>query len=195
VRRFFREEIAEPLGLDIHIGIDDDATAARVADVEDPGGRWRAQLDDAGELMRHALENPPGVMLPSVVNSPAWRAAEIPAVNVHASARALARLYTVLAHDDESIISRELLAEALRPQVDGVDEFFGTRVAYGLGWRLDGGPFELAAFGYGGIGGTVAFAHPERRCAFAFVTRALGGFDRAMALEQALRPLVGVRNA
>ena len=194
VRRFFREELAEPLGLDIHIGIDDAATGARVADVEDPGGRWRAQLDDAGELMRRALENPPGLMIPEVVNGAAWRGAEIPAVNVHASARALARLYTGLARGGEldgvRILSEDLLAESRRVQARGVDAFFGMEVHYGLGWRLDGGPFELADFGYGGIGGTVAFADPARGVAFAFVTRSLGGFDRAMALEQALRPLL-----
>lgn len=194
VRQFFREELADPLGLDIHIGIDGDGVAGRMTDVEDPGGRWRAQLDGAGALMRRALENPPGLMLPAVVNSPAWREAEIPAVNAHASARALARLYTGLARggelDGTRILSPELLREALTVQARGQDEFFGMEVHYGLGWRLDGGPFALADFGYGGIGGTVAFADPAQRVAFAFVTRALGGFDRAMALEQALRPLL-----
>lgn len=193
VRAYFREELAEPLGLDVHIGVAD-GVAARVADVEDPGGRWRAQLDGVGELMRRALENPPGLMVPTVVNSPPWREAEIPAVNGHASARALARLYSGLAAggelDGARILSPDLLAEALRPQAQGRDEFFGMEVTYGLGWRLDGGPFALADFGYGGIGGTVAYADPERRVAFAFVTRSLGGFDRAVALEQALLPLL-----
>jgi CubicO group peptidase (beta-lactamase class C family) len=193
VRDYFREEIAAPLGIDIHVGVSGE-TAARAAQVTDPGGRWRAQLDGVGELMRRGLENPPGLMHTQVLNGPAWREAEIPAVNVHASARALARLYTALAGGGElngkRIISSDLLDEALRVQVDGQDAFFGMNVAYGLGFRLDGGPFALAEFGYGGIGGTVAFANRSRGVAFAFVTASLGGFDRAMALERALAELL-----
>lgn len=187
VRAFFRDEIAEPLGLDIHIGAPGEV-AARAATMRDPGGRWRAQLDGAPELLVRGLENPPGLMDTAVLNSAAWREAEIPAVNVHASARGLTRLYTALLRG--GVLSSALLDEALTIQVDGIDGFFGMRVAYGLGFRLDGGPFALADFGYGGTGGTVAIANREHRLAFAFVTSSLGGFDRAMALEQTLVSLL-----
>jgi CubicO group peptidase (beta-lactamase class C family) len=191
---YFREELAEPLGLDIHIGLDDE-TAKRAIDVEDPGGRWRAQLlEGADDLRRRAFENPPGLLDPAIVNSPAWRAAEIPAVNGHTTARSLARLYSALALGGEldgvRILSREMLEEALRVQAEGPDEVFGIPVSFGLGWRLDGGTFECADFAYGGIGGTVAYGNQSRRLAFAFVTRSLAWFDRAMAMERALLPLL-----
>jgi hypothetical protein len=48
-----------------------------------------------------AINNPPGLMLPTTTNSRAWRGAEIPAANGHATARALARIYGALARGGE----------------------------------------------------------------------------------------------
>ncbi|MBX9844710.1 MAG: beta-lactamase family protein [Xanthobacteraceae bacterium] len=191
---YFREEIAEPLQIDIHIGIGGEV-AERVVDVEDTGGRWRAQmLDGASNLQHRALENPPGLLDTAVLNSESWRRAEIPGVNGHASARGLARLHGALADggalDGIPLVGPELLNEMLRVQGEGVDQVFGGEVSYGLGMRLDGGPFESAEFGYGGIGGSIAFGNRSRRLSFAFVTRCLGGPERAMALERALLKLI-----
>lgn len=191
---YFREEIAEPFEIDIHIGVDGDV-AARVADVEDPGGRWRAQmLEGASDLRRRALENPVGLLVPEVLNSERWRKAEIPGVNGQASARGLARLHGILALGGSingiTLLGPELLDEMLRVHARGVDQVFGSEVAFGLGMRLDGGPFKSAEFGYGGIGGSMAIGNRSRRLSFAFVTRRLNGFERAVALERALLQLL-----
>jgi len=191
---YFREEVAEPLGLDTHIGVTG-AAAERVTDVEDPGGAWAAALlDGADDLKRRGLVNPPGLLDPPVLNSAAWRAAEIPAANAHTTARSLARLYSALARggelDGTRLLSEDLLDEALRVHAEGPDAVFGMPVSVGLGWRLDGGPFAHAEFAYGGIGGTLAYGNRERRMGLAFTVRHLAGFDRAMALEQALLPLL-----
>ena len=192
---YFREEVAEPLGLDTHIGITGPA-AARVTDVEDPDGSWAAALrDGADELKRRGLENPPGLLDPAVLNGAAWRAAEIPAANAHTDARSLARLYSALARggelDGTRLLSEDLLAEAVRVHGDGVDAVFGMPVQVGLGWRLDGaGVFPHAEFAYGGIGGSLAYGSRERRMGVAFTVRHLAEFDRVLALDQALLPLL-----
>lgn len=81
VSTYLREEIAEPFGIDIYIGVDGE-TAKRVADVEDAGGAWRVQmLEGASDLRRRALENPLGLLVPDILNSEVWGRAEIPAVN------------------------------------------------------------------------------------------------------------------
>ncbi len=43
-----------------------------------------------------AFTNPPTLLAPDVVNTRAWRAAEIPAANAHATVTALADLYGAL---------------------------------------------------------------------------------------------------
>ena len=50
----------------------------------------------AGALADVALSNPPGALDLSVVNGEAWRTAEIPAVNGHGTADAIARFYAGL---------------------------------------------------------------------------------------------------
>ena len=73
---YFREEIAEPFKIDIHIGVDDDI-ATRIANVEDPGEKWRMQmLEGASDLRRRALENPVGLLVKELLNSTRWRKAD-----------------------------------------------------------------------------------------------------------------------
>ncbi|HZV74983.1 MAG TPA: serine hydrolase domain-containing protein [Conexibacter sp.] len=182
---YLREELCEPLGLDMHIGLRA-GELGRVLDVLDPGGAWRASmLDGADERKRRALENPPAALEVDVLNSLAWRRAEVPGVNGHATARSLAHLYGALATGGEldgvRILGRDLLAEAVAVQAEGHDELLGYDVRWGLGMMLDGD-----TFGMGGIGGTVAWGDETRRLGFAFVPRRLGGFERATAIEEAL---------
>ena len=56
---------------------------------------------------------------------PGGRAAEIPAVNGHSTARAVAGFYHALA--THALLSPGLLAEAVSPQCSGPDRVFGRR--------------------------------------------------------------------
>jgi CubicO group peptidase (beta-lactamase class C family) len=151
--------------------------AGDVLDITDPDGVFGdAWLTDRSELYRQALDNPPGMLRLDVVNSREWRAAEIPAVNGHADARAIADFYR----------RAPILDEAIRPQATGRDVLLDMDVTWGLGFGLlDGG------FGMGGIGGSLGWADPGRGVALAYVTTRMGGFDRAEALERALLSSVG----
>ena len=81
--RFFADEVAGPWGLDFHFGLAA-AEQQRCARILDEGGAWRRSLDDDPRpLLVPALDNPPGALDVDVVNSPAYRAAEVPAVNGH----------------------------------------------------------------------------------------------------------------
>jgi len=191
---YLREELCEPLGLDVHIGLRE-GELSRVLDVLDPGGPWRASmLADADERKRRALENPPGALDVEVLNSRTWRRAEIPGINGHATARSLARVYGALATGGEldgmRILSRNLLDETIAVQAEGCDELLGYDVRWGLGMMLDGD-----TFGMGGIGGTVAWGDETRQLGFAFVPRLLGGFERAAALEEALLDAIAAEPA
>jgi CubicO group peptidase (beta-lactamase class C family) len=170
---FFREEIAEPLGLNFGIGVSD------AADLIAPGD-WRDQtLAGKPELYRLALDNPRALLDIDVVNSPAWRRAEIPAVNGHGDARSVARFYDALLRGE--LIGEDLLAEATRPQWAGVDTLLEQEMSWGLGFALD-----ADGFGMGGIGGSLGWADPERKLAFGYVTTTMGSHDRAEAALAAL---------
>ncbi len=187
---FFRQEIAEPWRLELRFGLDPPELPL-VADVVDPDGAFRRDALTAGPAYRLALDNPPAMLDPEVVNGHAWRHAEIPAVNAHATARALARLYAGLAAggtlDGVRLLSRELVAEAVAaPQRVGPDEVLGHEVGWGLGVQID-----EEGYGMGGIGGSGGWWSADGY-AFAYVTRRLGTHQRATSVEAAVREGLGL---
>lgn len=188
--RFLREELAVPWRLDVHVGLGD-AELARTADVADPDGSFRADAVAAGEPYRLALDNPPAMLDPGTVNSEEWRRAEVPAVNGHGTGLALARFHAGLAAggalDGVRLLSRELAAEAVRPQRAGPDEVLGRTVAWALGVQVD-----EEGFGMGGIGGSAGW-WDVRGFAFGYATRRLGDHERAGAVADAVADALSER--
>jgi CubicO group peptidase (beta-lactamase class C family) len=181
----FRREIAGPLAADFSFGV-----AARDADRVAEyvfGGEPRLELGAAGDgdaalLVRHAYGNPPGVSGLGTVNTPAWRAAEMPSTNGHASARGLARVYAALAVggtlDGVHVVADETLAAATAEASAGVDAVLGRPSRFGLGFQLTQPERPLGtsprAFGHFGAGGSVGFADPDARLAFGYTMNRAG---------------------
>ncbi|MGW5668467.1 serine hydrolase domain-containing protein [Micromonospora sp. NPDC003776] len=186
VGRFLAEEIAGPWRLDLAFGLAA-ADQRRCADLSYADRAWPDRTrGEPGSLRARALDNPAGGRDVAVVNSPLWRGAEIPAVNLHATAPALARLYAGLVAggtlDGVRLFSPELVVEATRVQYDGPDLVL-DRQAYwtlGMGWEPD------VSWGMGGIGGSSAWADPQRGYTFAYVTARLADHDRVEDLVEAL---------
>jgi CubicO group peptidase (beta-lactamase class C family) len=185
VGAFLREEICQPNGIDFAFGL----TAAeqlRVADVTCLENISRPQADPgAAVLYELAISNPPGSRDPSVVNSSAWRSAEIPAINGHGSARALATFYQALL--DGRIVSYDLLRQATTVQCRGVDRVFGWENAWGLGFGVD-----PDGFGMGGLGGSYAGVSVAGGFVIAFVTATMGTHERFDHLDNVLRGCLGL---
>jgi CubicO group peptidase (beta-lactamase class C family) len=181
----FRDELAGPWDLDVHIGLTPEQEA-RVAPITDPGGGWaRELLAGADDTYRLALDNPPALAHLDVVNSAAWRRAEVPAVNAHATARGIARFYAGLLAggllDGVRVLGERTVAEMTTAQACGPDRLLGEDATWGLGVGLaDGG------WGMGGIGGSIGWADPARGLAWAYVTTRMGDHERALAVERAL---------
>ncbi|QFZ17174.1 serine hydrolase domain-containing protein [Saccharothrix syringae] len=108
-----------------------------------------------------AFANPADLVVPGVVNTPAWRAAQVPAANGHATARALARLLGRIG----DLLPPTALAEATAPRSEGHDEVLGGPTRFGLGYMLPNAlrPYSPnpRAFGHTGAGGALAFADPD----------------------------------
>jgi CubicO group peptidase (beta-lactamase class C family) len=175
--RFLRDEVTGPLGLDFTIGLTD-AEQARAVDL--------AGFDRLPDKGGRALSNPPGARDPAVVNSRAWRAAEIPAVNGHGTARAIAGFYAALLTG--GVLSSAVLAEATTAQCSGPDRVMGDDTAWGLGFGID----PADGYGMGGTGGSLGWASTAGGYAYAFVTAAMGTHDRSTAVENALRSCLGL---
>lgn len=184
IGRYLREEIAGPLGADIHIGLPA-PEHARVAEFS-----WRTnasasqpQITNEDDRMRwNTYWNPPGLSGGGWVNTAEWRAAELPSTNGHGNARGVARFYSALVRDGGidgiPILSADSLAEATREHSAGHDLIAQRKSRFGLGFQLTQperplGP-NASAFGHFGAGGSLGFCDPDAEIAFGYVTNDMG---------------------
>jgi CubicO group peptidase (beta-lactamase class C family) len=178
---YMREELCAPAGLDFLVGLTP-ADLPRAVDLTCLGDIQSR----SGDLYRRATTNPLGTRDPLVVNSPAWRGAEVPAINGHGTARGVAGLYAALLRGE--LLSAALLHEALSVQASGIDRVFGHENAWGLGFGLD-----EDGFGMGGLGGSYGGASTRGGYAIAFVTGTMGTHERVDTIESTLRGCLGLR--
>lgn len=201
--RFFREEIGEPLGADLHIGLGpaEEKRAADITLVMPPPEIAAAFAGgEGGELPLVALAfmNPSGT---GDHNCAAHRRAEIPAINAHGTALALAKVYGALARGGEldgvRVLAPSVVEAARTEQVRGIDPLMAAPIRMGLGYWITQpgvpgyayGPGERS-FGHPGAGGSLGFADPDARLGFGYVTNRMGRSievdERPQALIDAL---------
>ena len=143
VGQLFREDVAEPLGADFHIGLAPQHhdrvsdliggiapppaaksnTGKPVARIKGPMGDFMRDMVDPTTMVGAAFNNPK--IRAGAHNTPEWRQAEIPAANGHGNARALARIYGALASGGEvdgvRLLEPDSITRARTEQVAGPD--------------------------------------------------------------------------
>jgi len=179
---YLRDEIAGPLGLDLHIGLDakDDARTGDMIAMPPPGpgepNLFAEVMKNPESVAFKAFMNPPGSMRPGLVNSREWRAAEIPAANGHTTARSLAKLYGVLARGGEMdgvrVMSKEQVAKCSIEQSNGPDALLMINTRFSLGFMMSQPGASLGpnpkSFGHPGAGGSLGYADPEAKIGFGY---------------------------
>lgn len=207
---YFRDEIAGPLGLDFHIGLDDAQhgraawmTASPESTSEVKPNFLKILLAQPESLAAKAFHNPPGLPLPETANTAQWRRAELPSSNGFGTAESIALFYGALACGgaigSKTLLSAETVERARVEQSRGIDAVLRVETRFGLGFTL---PFPGAtlgpnplAFGHPGIGGALGFADPAARLGVGYVTNLSGPATfidkRAAALVDALYASLG----
>ncbi|WP_019969786.1 serine hydrolase domain-containing protein [Mycobacterium sp. 141] len=210
--QYLRTEIAEPLGIDVHIGLPKAHHHRCAVMVNKPHIR---DVLAAGQAPGHPTsisEHPMAAFSVAMGFVPddelgsndiiAWRTAEFPATNAHVSAIGLATFYNALAQG--KLLTFEHM-EKCRISQGGFDTdvVLGPRVAdhgWGLGYMLNqrgvNGP-NKKTFGHGGSGGSFGFVDLEHRIGYAYV---MNNFDatkcnadpRSVALSDEVYSALGV---
>ena len=197
VGRYFKEEIAQPFGIDFKIGLSDE-DLGRCSDIlPDPRSE---------SMMLKLLPYMPDFLLPdqlklikgilkggdyqvafesfedqNLTNTKEWRKAEIPSANGHGTAESLAKLFGILStgceRDGKQIFSKETLDFCLTPLSQGPDTvLFGAEINIGVGFDLGLGMTTIgqpghpqSIFGHCGVGGCVAFGDVENNIGYGFL--------------------------
>jgi CubicO group peptidase (beta-lactamase class C family) len=205
--RFFAEEIAEPLGLELYFGLPADLPPDRVASIKaDPllatllhvrtmPARMIGAFVRPGSLTARTFGNP---RLRGAVDLdlPAYRAVEIPAGGGIGRVRSIARAYSALATGGgEAGISAEVMSELSAPPRPPAksrrDLVLMVEASFSLGFSRPSEGFRFGssarAFGHPGAGGSFGFADPDAQVAFAYAPNRLGHHLRDDPREKSLR--------
>ena len=171
---FFREEVAEPLGADFHIGLDP-VHDARVGELIPPEFAVGEKLPGGGELGQRTLASCRLTGREPLTS--AWRRAEIPSAGGIASARGVGRVHSALACGGEvdgvRLLSPRGVDTIFEEQTNGTDLVLGIPVRFGMGFGLksDGfplGPNERVCF-WGGWGGSLAVIDADAKLTVSYV--------------------------
>jgi len=196
----FREEIAEPLGADFHIGLPA-SEDARVADLIPPPPGTAVGDGQQTELQANMSHNP-GVDVMET-RKRAWRGAEIPAAGGTGNARSIAQAHAILANggvaNGKRFISEAGCRKALELQIEGDDLILGRPVRYGMGFGLSGGMVPLPnpnSMFWGGYGGSLAIIDMDARTTFGYAMNRMAptttGDVRALGLAMAMWQGLGI---
>lgn len=195
--QYFREEIAQPAGLDIHIGLDP-REHDRVAKMQLLGGIPVLHRDILGLLSGTVTEkkrgmslsaftNPLSLGLSALGNTKTWAEIEQPAANGMANARSMAKLYGILANggcteDGYQILSPELLEHCWIERSNGADLVLKRNTRFSHGFMLSQdcpltsyGP-GTRSFGHNGMGGSLSIADPDNNVSFGYVMNKMGTY-------------------
>lgn len=202
MRTLFREELAEPLGIDgVHLGrptqgatpaaqlVYNERQFTMVGTLVDRAAgrlRWLRRVNDA--LIVDGFDTllgdvPHGRLLD----------AQMPAVNGTFTARGASAVYAALAGGgrlgDHELLSRRTVHEAGRVQVRERDAVLGIDMRWRLGYHaaFTMGRRPPRGFGHYGYGGSGAWADPDTGLAMAFVTNRLGSATTPVADGRMLR--------
>jgi len=217
--RFFADEVAAPLGLDLHIGLPASVDRDRVAYLHGwPRAEALLHLYAMPPRLALSLLNPRSltgrsVNVPNDVdamrdfNREEVRTVEIPAANGIGPARAVAKAYSCAATGGRELgLTPDTLAaltQSARTPTGGIrDKVLHVDSVFSLGYCKPIAHFNFGssdkAFGTPGLGGSFGFADPDTGVGFAYVMNRLGfhlwSDPRELALRQALfRDVLGVR--
>ncbi len=189
LKEFVRDEIAGPLHADFQIGAKP-ADYERIAEIIGPPP-LELPLDVLPEdsPMRKTFSGPPPNA--DAANTPAWRAADMGALNGHGNARSLATILSAISLGGTArgakLLKPETVELIFEEQANGMDLVLPAPMRWGVGYGLapnDALPYvpdEKICF-WGGWGGSMVAICPDRRTTIAYVMNKMGpgilGSDR-----------------
>jgi CubicO group peptidase (beta-lactamase class C family) len=181
---YFREEVGDQHEIDFFIGLPE-SEDHRVAELvpfdivrNENSEQQKIELTEAQKSQRNSA----GTL--DIHNTKAWRQAEIPSANGQGNAGGLAKFYSLIVPEDNSIklLKDDTVNQMTTMQIEGRDLVLAVQVRWGVGFILNKhkviyGPIE-GAFGHSGYGGSCAFGDPENKIGVSYVmNRMLDNFN------------------
>jgi CubicO group peptidase (beta-lactamase class C family) len=194
---FFREEVAEPLGLDFWIGLPPEhhgrlapSVDADPLDPDEPLHPVYAAMAQPGTIQALLFMNGNGYFEPGGPDRPASLVAELPSTGGVTNGRGLAEMYAPLslggARGAVRLVEPHDVARMAAVRAAAVDAMLLHPIRFTLGFwgNIDNrrsriGPTDSVimsddAFGHPGMGGRIGFADPAGRFSFGYTMNKMG---------------------
>ena len=168
IGQFFKDELADPLGADFHIGTGPEHDH-RIGNLIPPSEDTVPEVMDDSTVAAKTFANPAVAASESATTG--WRRAEIPAANGHGNARSVVGIQTLVANlgtaFGKTLMSEEGCKVIFDEQTNGDDLVLGVPIRFGMGYGLTSdampmGPNEHIAY-WGGWGGSTAVIDQDAR--------------------------------
>ncbi|GAC1325872.1 MAG: serine hydrolase domain-containing protein [Thermoleophilaceae bacterium] len=205
--RYFAEEIATPLGLSFHFGLPAEVPNEAVASIV--GASLAATLLHSrtmpprmmlaflrrGSLTARTFSNPK-LRSTADLDTPPFRAVEIPAGGGIGQVRSIARAYAAFAAGGRELgidaaTIEELRRPATPPSRGAHDLVLRVDTAYSLGFVKPSEGFRFGSgersFGHPGAGGSFGFADPDAEIGYAYAMNRMGFHLNDDPRDKALR--------
>jgi CubicO group peptidase (beta-lactamase class C family) len=182
LKDFVADEIARPLDADFQIGAKPEDAGRIAALIPPPPFDIPFDALPEDSPMRKTLTNPAPDA--AIAHTPAWREADLGAVNGHGNARSLARMLSAVSlggtANGVELLSAPTIERIFDVQSHGPDLVLGVPLKFGIGYCLSTPevlpfvPAEETVCFWGGWGGSMVLINPARRTTATYVMNRMG---------------------
>jgi CubicO group peptidase (beta-lactamase class C family) len=194
---FYREEVAEPLGADFHIGLLEDHEP-RVAEIIPPPELKPGDLGymPPDSVIGRAMNFP--ITSPLIARERSYRAAENPAGNGHGNAHSIARVGASIACggvlDGVRLMGKPAINRAFEEQYYGTPESFPIPIRFGIGFALTSKEMPIGpnshVLWWAGWGGSIMVMDLDAKLSYGYAMNKMSnlpiGDPRVISLTTAL---------
>lgn len=212
LQQFFKEEIADKLNIDFTIGLTNDISNEKVAELipflpqealqekghTDIGAILKGILNPFSFFYKSLL-NPPFALNLNNFNNRKYTKLPLGSAHGFGNARSLAQLYNEMATgavhlNFKSTTLQQLEAKPIAPKLGSTDLVLHVDIPFSLGFAkpsfFQNFGVNYRSYGTFGAGGSGAFADPEKQIAYAYVMNKMGTHIANDPREFALREAV-----
>jgi len=172
--QYFKENVADVVGADFHIGVDpkDFDRIASLVPAAESSPMMEMDPESITARVFGSMALPEGI-----TDTPEWRQAELPAANGHGNARSVVRAQTAMANGGKAfgaeLLSAASAKRALEEQINGPDKVLMLPMRFGLGYGLQGDMVQMGpnpnTLWWGGAGGSTIVIDTDAHLCFSYV--------------------------
>lgn len=172
--QFLREDVLAPFNIEFYIGLNQEEINRCADIILSQAIPSLEKMQRPNTLMHRAWRPMPKTE--NLFQDNQFRKTQFASGNGHSNARAIAQIYGILAQggstEGKTLLSQEILDDAIIEQWDAVEKITDRHFRYATGFMLNNPYFKVGDnprnYGHPGLGGSIGFADPDAGIGFGY---------------------------